>query len=118
MRRIATNIAKLRRVNPITQPLLTFCQKLSASVSVCSAVVVLSHGKKNQMLRKTLIILTAIAALGLGSTAMAKHGGGHRSSAYGGSVYGGSVYGGGGYSGSGYGGGGGGGYIGGGPDGM
>ena len=51
------------------------------------------------MLRKTLITLMAIAALGLGSTAMAKHGGGHRS------TYGGSVYGGGGY-------------IGGGPDGM
>ena len=60
-RRIAVNIAKLRRINPITRPLLTFCQKLSASGSVCSAVVVLSHGKKNQMLRKTLIILTAIA---------------------------------------------------------
>ena len=28
------------------------------------------------MLRKTLITLTAIAALGVGSTAMAKHGGG------------------------------------------
>ncbi len=69
------------------------------------------------MLRKTLITLMAIAALGLGSTAMAKHGGGHRST-YGGSVYGGGGYGGGGYSGSGYGGGGGGGYIGGGPDGM
>ncbi len=104
------------RSNPIARPLLTFCQKLSASGSVCSAVVVLSHGKKNQMLRKTLITLTAIAALGLGSTAMAKHGGGHRSSA--GSVHGGSGYGGGGYSGSSYGGGGGGGYVGGGPDGM
>jgi hypothetical protein len=65
------------------------------------------------MLRKTLITLMAIAALGLGSTAMAKHGGGHRSSPYSGSVYGGGGYGGGGYSG-----GGGGGYIGGGPDGM
>jgi uncharacterized membrane protein len=100
-RQIAANIAKLRRVNPITRPRLTFCQKLSASGSVSSAVVVLSHGKKSQMFRKTLIIPTAIAALGLGSTAMAKHGGGHRSSAYGGSVYGGGGYGGGGYSGSG-----------------
>jgi hypothetical protein len=75
-------------------------------------------GKKNQMLHKTLFILTAIAALGLGSTAMAKHGGAHRSSVYGGSVYSGHGYGGSGYGGGGYGGGGGGGYIGGGPDGM
>ena len=52
----------------------------------------LSQAKKNQMLRKTL--LTAIAALSLGSTAMVKHGGAHRSSAYGGSVYGGGGYGG------------------------
>jgi hypothetical protein len=29
------------------------------------------------MLRKTLIALTAVAALGMGSTAMAAHGGGH-----------------------------------------
>jgi uncharacterized membrane protein len=70
------------------------------------------------MLRKTLITLMAIAALSLGSTAMAKHGGGHRSSACSGSPYSGSVYGGGGYAGGGYSGGGGGGYIGGGPDGM
>ena len=64
------------------------------------------------MLRKTLITLMAIAALGLGSTAMAKpkHGGGHRTGAYSGGAYSG-----GGYSGGGYGGGG---YIGGGPDGM
>jgi hypothetical protein len=50
------------------------------------------------MLRKTLITLAAIAALGLGSTAIAKHGGGHgggHSTRHGG-----------------------GGYIGGGPDGM
>ncbi len=57
------------------------------------------------MLRKTLITLMAIAALGLSSTAIAKHGGKHRSRAYSG----------GGYSGGGYGGGG---YIGGGPDGL
>jgi len=59
------------------------------------------------MLRKMLIALTAVAVLGLGSTAMAKpkHGGGHRTGAYSGGGYGG-----GGYSG--------GGYIGGGPDGM
>ena len=62
------------------------------------------------MLRKTLIALTAIAVLGLGSTAMAKpkHGGGHRTGAYSGGAY----------SGGAYSGGGGGGYIGGGPDGM
>jgi hypothetical protein len=67
------------------------------------------------MLRKMLIALTAIAVLGLGSTAMAKpkHGGGHRTGAYSGGAYSGG--GGGGYSGGGYGGGG---YIGGGPDGM
>ncbi|HET8919371.1 MAG TPA: hypothetical protein VFN27_06800 [Xanthobacteraceae bacterium] len=70
------------------------------------------------MLRKTLITLMAIAALGLGSTAMAKHGGGHRSSPYSGGGYSGGGYSGGGYGGGGYGGGGGGGYIGGGPDGM
>ena len=46
------------------------------------------------MLRKTLVTLMVIAALGLGSTAIAKHGGGHRSSAYGGSVCGGGGYGG------------------------
>jgi hypothetical protein len=45
------------------------------------------------MLRKTLITLTAIAALGLGSTAMAKHVGGHRGGVYGGGVYGGGGYG-------------------------
>jgi hypothetical protein len=90
----------------------TFGQRKRLQCSCCA-----SHGKKNPMLRKTLVLLMAIAALGLGSTAMAKHGGGHRSSAHGGSVYRGGGYGGGGYSG-GYGGGGGGGYIGGGPDGM
>jgi len=38
-RRIAVSIAKLRRVNTITRPLLTFCQKLSASGSVCSTAI-------------------------------------------------------------------------------
>jgi hypothetical protein len=38
-RRIAVSIAKLRRVNPITRPVLTFCQKLSASGSVCSTAI-------------------------------------------------------------------------------
>ncbi len=64
------------------------------------------------MLRKTLITLSAIATLGLGSTAIAKHSrshGGKHGSGYSGSAYGGGGYGGG------YGGGG---YIGGGPDGM
>jgi uncharacterized membrane protein len=65
------------------------------------------------MLRKTLIALTTIAILGLGSTVMAKpkHSGGHRGGVYSGGAY----YSGGGYGGGGYGGGG---YIGGGPDGM
>ncbi len=59
------------------------------------------------MLRKTLITLMAIAALGLGSAAIAKHGcshGGKHGTGYSGNVYGGGY--------------GGGGYIGGGPDGM
>src|SRR5215469_1844012 len=34
-----------------------------------------SHEEEIQMLRKTLVTLTAVAALGLGSAAMAAHGG-------------------------------------------
>lgn len=68
------------------------------------------------MFRKMLAALMAIAALGLGSTAMAKHGRGHGG---GHSGYSGGVYSSGGYGYGGSGGyGGGGGYIGGGPDGM
>jgi uncharacterized membrane protein len=58
-------------------------------------------GEKS-MLRKSLIALVAIVTLGLDSTAIAKHGGGH-STRHGG--HGGGGYSGGGYSGGGYGGG-------------